>query len=61
MSVGFCLYLFTIKVYSQKGIFRITIKIKPRYYLQLLTLEMTDLLGITKNQVTKAVCLIGNY
>ena len=61
MSVGFWLCLSIVKLYSQKDIFRIKIKIKRRYYLQLLTLEMTDLLGITKNKITEAVCITGKY
>ena len=32
---------------------RITFKIKPEYHLELLTPETTNLLGITKNKITK--------
>ena len=42
-----------IKIYRNKIESRITIKIKVRYYPELVTPETMKLLGITKNKITK--------
>ena len=43
----------SIKIYVNEIENRITFKIKPRYYLKLLTPETMTLLGSTKSKITK--------